>query len=327
MNPNFWSGRSVLVTGATGMLGSEVTNQLLSSGADVTVIVRDRVHNSRLYLEDLYKKINIAFGDITDFEFVERVIGEYEVETVFHLAAQTQVKVGNASPISTFNSNIKGTWNVLEAVRLHRQRIRSLIVASSDKAYGDQEVLPYSEETPLQGRHPYDVSKSCADLIAQSYWYSFNLPVSVTRCGNLFGPGDLNFNRIIPGTILSLMKDEQPVIRSDGQYIRNYFYIKDAANAYLSISENTEKTIGQAFNVGSQERYSVVDLVKIITEVMSSDKSPIIKNEAKNEIKEQYLSIEKVKSVLGWIPKYSVRDALKETVDWYRKYFPVNRNN
>lgn len=327
MNPNFWSGRSVLVTGATGMLGSEVTNQLLSSGANVTVVVRDQVPSSRLYLEDLHKKINIAFGDITDFEFVERVIGEYEVETVFHLAAQTQVKVGNASPISTFNSNIKGTWNVLEAVRLHRQRIRSLIVASSDKAYGDQEILPYSEETPLQGRHPYDVSKSCADLIAQSYWYSFNLPVSVTRCGNLFGPGDLNFNRIIPGTILSLMKNEQPVIRSDGQYIRNYFYIKDAANAYLSISENTEKTIGQAFNVGSQERYSVVDLVKIITEVMGSDKSPIIKNEAKNEIKEQYLSIEKVKSVLGWLPKYSVRDALKETVDWYRKYFPVNRNN
>lgn len=323
MNPNFWSGRSVLITGATGMLGSEVTNQLLSSGANVTVIVRDRVHNSRLYLEGLHKKINIAFGDITDLEFVERVIGEYEVETVFHLAAQTQVKVGNASPISTFNSNIRGTWNVLEAVRLHRQRIRSLVVASSDKAYGDQKILPYNEETPLQGRHPYDVSKSCADLISQSYWHSFGLPISVTRCGNLFGPGDLNFNRIIPGTILSLMKNQAPIIRSDGSYIRNYFYIKDAATAYLSISENADKTSEQAFNVGSEERFSVLDLVKIIIEIVGTNIEPIIKNEASNEIKEQYLSIDKVKSVLGWRPKYSIREALKETFDWYKKYFDL----
>ncbi|MCL5004239.1 MAG: GDP-mannose 4,6-dehydratase [Patescibacteria group bacterium] len=324
MGDSFWHSRRVLVTGASGMLGSEVTHQLLSKGADVSVIIRDRVHKSRLYLEDFYRKLNIAYGDITDFEFVERVIGEYEVETVFHLAAQTQVKVGNVSPLSTFNSNIKGTWNVLEAVRLHRPHVRSLVVASSDKAYGDQKILPYNEETALQGRHPYDVSKSCADLVAQSYRVSFNLPVAVTRCGNLFGPGDLNFNRIVPGTILSLMKNEPPIIRSDGQYIRNYFYTKDAANAYLEISENFEKTVGQVFNVGSEERYSVLDLVSLITEEMGSSLTPVIKNEASNEIREQYLSIDKVKRVLGWHPKYSVREALKETIAWYKKYFSVD---
>lgn len=324
MNNIFWSDRNVLVTGASGMLGSEVTKQLLDGGANVTAIVRDQVHNSRLNLEKLNQKINIASGDITDYEFVERVIGEYEVETVFHLAAQTQVKVGNASPISTFNSNIKGTWNVLEAVRAHRQRVRSLIVASSDKAYGDQKILPYSEETPLQGRHPYDVSKSCADLLAQSYWYSYELPVSITRCGNLFGPGDLNFNRIIPGTIMALRKNESPIIRSDGSYIRNYFYIKDAANAYLSISENSAKTTGKAFNVGSDERFSVIELVKIIIDLMGSDLAPIIKNEATNEIKEQYLSIDKVKAILGWTPKYSIQEAIKETVEWYKTYFPIS---
>lgn len=323
MKEGFWKDRRVLVTGATGVLGSELTAQLLVASAAVTVTIRDRVSKSRLYLEGLNQKVNCAFGDITDFEFVERVVGEYEVDTLFHLAAQSQVKIGNTSPLSTFNSNIAGTWNVLEAARLHLSHLRCVVVASSDKAYGDQKILPYSEETPLQGRHPYDVSKSCTDLIAQSYFHTFKLPVSITRCGNLFGPGDLNFNRIIPGTILSILRNEPPIIRSDGLFVRNYFYVKDAAAGYLAIAQNPEKTAGQAFNIGPDDRYSVLEITNLILRLMGSSLVPVVKNEATNEIREQYLSVAKVKAMLGWRANFTTEAALKETIDWYRHYFSL----
>lgn len=320
MKKSFWKNKKVLITGGTGLLGSEMSDELVQMGADVTLIVRDRVSRSRVYLEKIYKKVSMAYGDVTDLAFVERIIGENEIDTVFHLAAQTIVRIANASPISTFESNIKGTWNVLEASRFHLKSVKRIVVASSDKAYGISDVLPYDETTRLVGRYPYDVSKSCTDLIAQSYWHTYKIPVSITRCGNLFGPGDLNFSRIIPGTILSVLKNETPVIRSDGKFVRNYFYIKDAVSGYLTIAENIEKSQGEAFNLGTNERYSVLEITDLILKIMKSKSKPVIKNEATHEIVEQFLNIKKVGSLLKWKASYSTEKALKETIEWYKKY-------
>ena len=320
MNNTFWKDRPVLVTGGTGLLGSELVSQLVDNGAYVIVAVRDDVSKSRFFKEGLQNKVTVLHGDVTDFAFVERVIGEYEIDTVFHLAAQTIVRIANASPLSTFESNMRGTWNVLEASRLHAKKIRSVVVASSDKAYGESKVLPYDEETPLKGKYPYDVSKTCTDLIAQSYWHTYKMPVNITRCGNLFGPGDLNFSRIIPGTILSVMRNEAPIIRSDGKFIRNYFFTRDAAAGYLTISENVDKFAGEAFNLGTEERYSVIDITNMILKIMGSGLVPVIKNEATNEIYEQYLSIKKAREKLEWTAKYTTEEALRETINWYTKY-------
>jgi CDP-glucose 4,6-dehydratase len=319
-NKNFWKNVNVLITGASGLLGSEIVTQLLDKGANIITIVRDTVPKSRFFLENLNSKVTITRGDVEDYTFVERVIAEYEINTVFHLAAQPIVKIANLSPLGTFNANIKGTWNVLEASKNHMNTVKSVVVASSDKAYGTSPALPYDETAPLHGQHPYDVSKSCVDLLSQSYWFTYRLPVNITRCGNFYGPGDLNFNRIIPGTILSVMNKERPVIRSDGSYIRNYFYIKDAADGYITISENRDKVLGEAFNLGSEDRYSVLEITNLVLKVMGSKLDPIVKNEVSNEIKEQYLSIKKVKDTLNWKPKYDTEKALKETIDWYKEY-------
>lgn len=310
----------MLITGASGLLGSEMVSQLLNKGANVVTIVRDTVPKSRFFLENLNSKVTITRGDIEDYSFVERVMAEYEINTVFHLAAQPIVKIANSSPLGTFNANIKGTWNVLEAARNHMSTVKSVVVASSDKAYGTSPILPYDESVPLRGQHPYDVSKSCVDLLSQSYWYTYKLPVNITRCGNFYGPGDLNYNRIIPGTILSVINNERPIIRSDGSYIRNYFYIKDAADGYITISENRDSVLGEAFNLGSEERYSVLEITNLVLKVMGSKLAPVVRNEVSNEIKEQYLSIKKVKETLNWKPKYKTEDALLETVSWYKKY-------
>lgn len=316
---NVWKDRRVLVTGGSGLLGAELVSQLVDLDAHVVVVLRDRVNKSRFFSEGLDKKVDIAYGDIVDFSFVERVVVEYEVDTIFHLAAQTIVGIANRGPLSTFESNIKGTWNVMEAARQHQEKIKAVVVASSDKAYGKTDVLPYDEDIPLRGRHPYDVSKSCTDLVARSYWYTYELPVSVTRCGNLFGPGDLNFSRIIPGTIQSLLNGERPIVRSDGKFIRNYFYIKDAAKGYLTIAENMDKAAGEAFNLGTEERFSVLEIIDIMAKVMDSDLEPVVKNEASNEIVEQYLDISKANKMLDWEPTYTTEEAIRETVEWYRK--------
>ncbi len=248
-NNKFWSNRTVFVTGATGLLGSWLVKSLLERNASVVALVRDWIPESELVRSDALSQIKIVRGDLADRDLLERVTGEYEVETVFHLAAQTIVGIANRNPISTFEANIRGTWNLLEACR-RSPAVRQVIVASSDKAYGINEELPYSEDTPLRGSHPYDVSKSCADLIAQSYFKSFDTPVCITRCGNLYGGGDLNWNRLIPGTIRSALRDESPIIRSDGSYIRDYFYVADGALAYLHLAELMDakpEVVGEAF--------------------------------------------------------------------------------
>ena len=318
---NFWFQKNVLITGGSGLLGSWLVGILCEKGADVTILMRDEIPSSRLFETSVLKKTNVARGELENYYEVERTINEYEIDTVMHLGAQTIVGTAKRSPISTFKSNIEGTWNVLEACR-NSKLVKRVVVASSDKAYGDQEKLPYTEETPLQGRYPYDVSKSCSDLITQSYYHTYGLPVCIARCGNIYGPGDLNFNRIIPGTIRSILLGEQPTIRSDGTYVRDYIYAKDAAEAYLRLAENMEKKeiVGEAFNFSTKNKITVLELAKIILKEMNSKLEPVVLNEVTAEIKKQYLSSEKTKKLLNWEPRYSIENGLRETIPWYRQH-------
>lgn len=320
LHKDLWRDRPVLVTGATGLLGSWLTAHLVALGADVVALVRDWVPQSELRATGTLDHIKIVRGSVDDQALLERVLGEYEIDTVFHLAAQTIVSIANRNPISTFNSNIAGTWCLLEAAR-HSPTVKQIIVASSDKAYGDQPTLPYTEDMPLQGVNPYDVSKSCADLIAQSYARVYELPVAITRCGNLYGGGDLNWNRIVPGTIRSALRNEAPIIRSDGTFIRDYFYVEDAVYAYLLLAEKfiaDESIRGEAFNFSNELQLTVLALVQAILTEMDSSLEPVIQNAVRNEILHQYLDASKARQTLGWQPLFSLQDSLAMTIDWYR---------
>lgn len=312
----------VFVTGCTGLLGSYLVKELINQGANVTGLVRDQVPRSNLYQGSQFEKMNVVQGALEDMQTIERALGEYEIDTVFHLAAQAIVGVANRHPVSTFEANILGTWNVLEACR-RQPLIKRVIVASSDKAYGDQEQLPYDEDMPLNGKHPYDVSKSCADLISHTYYNTYGLPVCITRCGNLYGGGDLNFNRIIPQTIQLVLEGEAPEIRSDGTFIRDYFYIEDAVKAYLLLAEKMEEKglAGEAFNFSNEIQLTVLELVDKILKAMGSELKPRILNQGTHEIKHQYLSAEKARKLLDWKPDYSIDEGLEKTIEWYREFF------
>jgi len=319
---DFWRNRNVFITGCTGLLGSQLTQILVEQGANVVGLVRDLVPKSNLIQTGVYDQINIVRGSVEDFFTVERALNEYEIDTVFHLAAQTIVGIANRNPLSTFESNIKGTWCVLEACR-RVPIVKRIVVASSDKAYGEQEELPYTETSPLKGSHPYDVAKSCADLIAYTFYKTYKLPVCITRCGNFYGPGDLNFNRIVPGTIRSVLNNEPPVIRSDGTFIRDYFYVKDAALAYIHLAEKMDdaKIHGEVFNFSNELQISVLELTEKILKLMGrTNLKPVILNQAEHEIKHQYLSAKKAREMLGWQPKYDLDEALRETVEWYTRF-------
>jgi len=323
LNRAFWLDRPTFVTGGTGLVGSWLIQRLMDAGADVVCLVRDWVPQSEAVRRGNLERVKVVRGDVRDREVLERGLGEFEIDTVIHLAAQTIVTIANRNPISTFETNIAGTWNLLEACR-RSPRVKQIVVASSDKAYGDQEVLPYDENTPLQGQHPYDVSKSTADLIAHTYAKSFDLPVAITRCGNFYGGGDLNWNRIIPGTIRSILREQRPVIRSDGEYIRDYFYVEDGAAAYMLLAEQLAarpELKGQAFNFSNEIQVSVREIVNQILKEMRSDLTPDIRNEVSNEIRHQYLSAEKARRELSWNPMFNLEDGLRKTIDWYKDYF------
>jgi len=318
-----WRDRPVFVTGATGLVGSWLVKRLRALGADVVCLVRDWIPRSELVTSSAIDGVRVVRGDVRDQRLLERVLGEYEVVTVFHLAAQTIVGVANRNPVSTLDTNIRGTWALLEACR-RSPTVGQIVVASSDKAYGQAAALPYSEDAPLAGRHPYDASKSCADLLAQMYAATYRLPVCVTRCGNFYGGGDLNWNRIVPGTIRSVVRGERPVIRSDGQFVRDYFYVEDGAAAYTSMAEQMAvrpELSGEVFNFSNERKITVIDLVSRILRTMASGLTPDIRNEASHEIREQCLDAGKARRLLGWAPHFTLEDGLAATVAWYRDYF------
>jgi CDP-glucose 4,6-dehydratase len=321
VNP-FWCDRPTFVTGATGLVGGWVIKGLIERGADVVCLVRDWVPQCELVRARSIEQVKIVRGDVRDRALIERTLGEYEIDTVIHLAAQTIVPIANRNPVSTFEANVAGTWSLLEACR-RSPTVKQIVLASSDKAYGAHETLPYDEESPLQGRHPYDVSKSCADLIAQSYAVTYGLPVAITRCGNFYGGGDLNWNRLVPGTIRSVLRGQRPIIRSDGQYVRDYFYAEDGAAANILLAQHLAETPdlrGQAFNFSNEIQVTVLELVERILALMGSDLDPDVRNEATHEIRHQYLSAAKARRVLDWQPLFTLKEGLRRTIAWYETF-------
>lgn len=320
---NFWQDRRVFITGASGLVGGWLVKALLEKGADVVILLRDWVPGSELITAKLLEKTTIVRGDLSNSRTLERMLAEYEIQSVIHLAAQTIVPIANKNPLSTFESNIAGTWHLLEACRSIKS-IRSIVIASSDKAYGDAPTLPYKEDMPLRAVYPYDVSKACADMISLSYAKTFDMPIAITRCGNFFGGGDLNWNRIIPGTIRSVIRNQAPVIRSDGTLIRDYIYVEDAVSAYMALTEvlsvNPDLK-GEAFNFSNETQRTVLELTKQIIKILDSNLEPTILGENHGEIQAQYLDSSKAKNMLGWLPKFGLEEGLRETTHWYKKYF------
>ena len=320
---SFWLDRPTFITGGTGLVGSWLVRRLVRAGADVVCLVRDWVPQSEIIHTHVIDHVKVVRGDVCDQALLERILGEYEIDTVIHLAAQTIVGIANRNPVSTFETNIAGTWSLLEACR-RSPSVKQIVVASSDKAYGDQETLPYDEQTPLAGQHPYDVSKSCADLIAHTYGKTYELPVVITRCGNFYGGGDLNWNRIVPGTIRSILRGQSPVIRSDGSFVRDYFYVEDGAAAYMLLAEQLAQRPdlrGQAFNFSNEIQVTVLELAQRILTSMHADVQLDVRNEASNEIRHQYLSAAKARSLLGWSPLFNLEVGLEKTIAWYTDFF------
>jgi len=322
-----WQGRNIFVTGCTGILGSWLTMALVDLRANVVGLIYDEDSRSQLVRSSYDQHIVRVRGSVTDYALMERVFNEYEVDTCFHLAAQALVTVANRAPLSTFETNIKGTWTVLEAAR-HCFTLTRLVIASSDKAYGEHEVLPYSEDAPLQGRHPYDVSKSCADLIALAYAETYGLPLGITRCGNIYGGGDLHWDRVVPGTIRSVLRGEHPIVRSDGTLTRDYLYIEDIVSAYVLLAEHLDDPgiQGQAFNFGLNDPKTVLEVVRAILQVAGRlDLEPVILNQSLHEIRHQYLDSTKARQLLDWEPQWTLEAGLRETLNWYREFFAEER--
>lgn len=317
-----WHDRPVLVTGATGLLGGWLVRRLVEQGADVVALVRDWVPKSTLLSADLLEHVTLVRGDVREQDVLERAMGEYEIDTVFHLAAQTIVGTANRNPVSTLDTNIRGTWALLEAAR-RSPMVKAVITASSDKAYGDHVTLPYDETAALQGAHPYDASKSCADLISHMYAVTFGVPVAITRCGNFYGGGDLNWNRLVPGTIRSALRGKRPIIRSDGTLIRDYFYVEDGAAAYMQLAEalhGRPALAGEAFNFSNELQVDVLSLTKKILAHVQSDLEPDVRADAKHEIQHQWLTAAKARRELQWTPQFTLEEGLERTVAWYREF-------
>lgn len=320
-DPAFWRGRRVAVTGGTGFVGSHVVSALVDLGSQVTVLRRDRPVDSPI--SDRWRStVGFVDGEVEDAATTERLMVEYEAEVIFHLAAQSQVGVANRNPLSTFEANVRGTWSVLEAAR-RATTVRAVVVASSDKAYGTQPVLPYREDMPLLAQYPYDVSKACADMITASYAKAFEMPAAITRCGNFFGPGDLNWERLVPGTVRSLVQGDRPVIRSDGTLSRDYLFVADGVRGYLALAERLfadPEIRGSAFNFSTETPITVLELVEILQASLGTALEPDIRAQAKGEIPHQALSAQRAREVLGWKSAFSLEEGLKVTAQWYRSW-------
>ena len=319
----FWSGKSVFVTGGTGLVGSWLVKKLLAARAHVALLVKDTNPLSELSRSGDIARVAITYGSLEDFSTLEHAINLHDVDTVFHLGAQTQVIAAYRYPLQTFEANVRGTYNLLEVCRLHPDLVKRVVIASTDKAYGTQKVLPYTETTPLEARNSYDVSKSCADLISQSYFHTYGLPLSITRFGNVYGGGDWNQNRIVPGTIRCLAEGRRPVIRSDGTPLRDYIYVEDVAEAYLRLAERIDDpaVVGQAFNFSHGKPVSVLQIVGALRKLMGrEDIEPLIQNAVKGEIQEQYLDSTKALKLLDWTPRFGLEDGLTNTIAWYLDY-------
>ena len=319
-----WAGVRVLVTGATGVVGSWLCRELLGRGAIVAAFVKEAEPQSELIRSGDISRVTVVDGTLEDIRSIEAAIDENGIDTVFHLGAQAIVGTALRSPLPTFETNVRGTYNLLEACRLHADRVKRVVIASSDKAYGHHDVLPYTEEMPLQGGQPYEVSKTCADLIAQSYHRAYGLPVGIVRCGNIYGGGDMNWSRIVPATVRAFLEGKPPVIRSDGTYVRDYVYVKDAVGAYISVAQglDREEIRGEAFNFGNEAPVTVLDLVSEIQGLMDCPHlEPDIQATAEGEIHSQYLSVSKARELLEWRPAYDLRSGLAETIEWYREFF------
>jgi CDP-glucose 4,6-dehydratase len=318
----FWLDRPTLVTGATGLVGGWLVRRLIEARADVVCLIRDRVPQAQLEQSGLINHVKVVRGDVRRQTLLERVLGEFEIDTVIHLAAQAIVGIANRNPVSTLDTNIRGTWSLMEACR-RSPSVKQIVVASSDKAYGAHAKLPYDEDTPLHGGFPYDVSKSCADLIAQAYATTYRLPVAITRCGNFYGGGDLNWNRIVPGTIRSALRGQRPVVRSDGTHVRDYFYVEDGAAAYMLLAERIAEDAslaGQAFNFSNEIQVTVLEFVQSMLKMIGAEFEPIVRNEANFEIRRQYLSAAKARRVLGWAPLFTMEEGLRRTIQWYKSF-------
>lgn len=318
----FWNNRNVFVTGAAGFVGANLVATLRSRGANVICLQRDEAQPNSLDLLRLRDRTTVINGAVDDLSLMERVLNEYEIETVFHLAAQALVGAANRSPVSTFESNIRGTYLLLEACRVNKS-VGRIVVASSDKAYGSHAQLPYTEDYKLNGLFPYDASKACTDILAQSFAHAFGLPVAITRSANIYGPADINLSRIIPGTIVSLLNGERPIIRSDGTPVRDFIFADDIVSGYLLLAENIDSIKGQAYNFGSAEPISMIDLVNKIIRLMTNDSDVepeiLLNTKIANEIDSQYLSSEKVRAELGWHQMVGLDEGLQRTISWYKE--------
>jgi CDP-glucose 4,6-dehydratase len=320
-----WEGKNVLVTGATGFVGSWLTKSLVEKKANVIALIRDHIPDSPLIYMGIYPKLKaVVEGDIIDYATVNRVFNEYDINTCIHLAAQTIVGAANRSPIPTFETNIKGTWNILE-VALKSETLERIVIASTDKVYGEPIKLPITEEHPLAATYPYDASKACVEILTRAYFETYDLPVCLTRCCNIYGGGDLNFSRIVPDTIRSIILNKNPIIRSDGTPVRDFIYIDDVVNAYITLAENVDsKNVkGEAFNFGSNSPIKILDLVNKMIKISGKNLKPLIKGKGKikGEISEQYLSSKKAKEILNWKPEVPLEDGLKKTIKWYEDFF------
>jgi len=319
----FWSNKKVFITGATGFVGFWLTQKLLEEEAMVVALVRDHDPQAELYRSGLIDRVSVVSGSLESYDTLERALCEYEIDTVFHLAAQTIVGTAKKAPLITFEANIRGTYNLLEACRRQATSVERIVIASSDKAYGTSTILPYTETMPLVGKFPYDVSKSCCDLIAQSYFHTYDLPVTIARCGNIFGGGDLNWSRIIPGTIRSLLRNERPTLRSDGTFVRDYIYVEDAVNAYLLLAEYAPEmgVRGEGFNFAPSMPHTAMQIVLTLQKILGyMHIEPLVLNQAQAEIKAQFLTSQKAKMRLGWSSQFDLEKGLEETIEWYRHY-------